>query len=54
MRIIKKEQKTQTDSITMRLPYAMACYRLDVLELKASIAWSKEIIWVIYAWWYYG
>lgn len=44
MRTVKKEQNNRLTGITVRPPHTMACYCLDILELKISICWSKEII----------
>lgn len=46
----KGTKQHRLTGITVGLPHAMACCHLDVLELKASVPWSKEIIWVIYGW----
>lgn len=46
----KGTKQHRLTGITVKLPHARACYHLDILELKASTPWSKDIIWVISGW----
>lgn len=43
----KGTKQHRLTGITVGPPHAMACCHLDLLELKACVPWSKEIIWVI-------